>query len=87
MYERTGRFYALFGPKAVVDDKETAFFRRWALGRRAATSKTGVSVTTFELQRQLAVAGFSVEQLYAGYDLHRPYAAGEAMMACTARAT
>jgi hypothetical protein len=36
MYEQTGRYYALFGPKAVVDEAETAFFRHWAQGRRRA---------------------------------------------------
>ena len=36
MYEQTGRYYALFGPKAVVDEAEMAFFRHWANGRRRA---------------------------------------------------
>jgi hypothetical protein len=36
MYERTGRYYALFGPKALVDEAETAFFRHWAQGRQRA---------------------------------------------------
>jgi Methyltransferase domain len=36
MYERTGRYYALFGPKAVVEEAETTFFRHWTQGRRKA---------------------------------------------------
>lgn len=36
MYEKTGRYYALFGPKAVTTSAEEAFFRHWAAGRSRA---------------------------------------------------
>ncbi|MGH8286731.1 MAG: class I SAM-dependent methyltransferase [Steroidobacteraceae bacterium] len=36
MYERTGRYYALFGPKAVTTDAEERFLRHWARGRERA---------------------------------------------------
>jgi len=36
MYESTGRYYALFGPKAVTTSAEEAFFRHWAAGRSRA---------------------------------------------------
>ncbi|MEX2148973.1 MAG: methyltransferase domain-containing protein [Steroidobacteraceae bacterium] len=36
MYERTGRYYALFGPTAVTTPAEDAFFRHWSADRRRA---------------------------------------------------
>jgi hypothetical protein len=36
MYEQTGRFYAFFGPHAVVTDEEKRFFAHWSTGCRRA---------------------------------------------------
>jgi SAM-dependent methyltransferase len=36
MYEQTGRYYALFGPKAAVTSEERQFFAHWATGRQRA---------------------------------------------------
>ncbi len=36
MYEKTGRYYALFGPTAVTTSAEEAFFRHWCAGRARA---------------------------------------------------
>jgi len=43
--------------------------------------------TDDQLRQQLATSGFRVERLYAGYDLARPYARGEAMIVAAAFAT
>lgn len=36
MYERTGRYYAFFGPAAQVSPEEHRFFEHWTAGRRRA---------------------------------------------------
>jgi len=36
MYEQTGRYYAFFGPHAVVTDEEKQFFAHWSAGCRRA---------------------------------------------------
>ena len=36
MYEQTGRYYAFFGPHAVVTDEEKQFFAHWSEGCRRA---------------------------------------------------
>lgn len=36
MYERTGRYYAFFGPAAQVSPEESRFFGHWTTGRRRA---------------------------------------------------
>lgn len=36
MYEKTGRYYALFGPSAVTTPAEERFFRHWSAGRSRA---------------------------------------------------
>src|SRR5262245_26112725 len=43
MYERTGRYYALFGPSAIVTPAEEAFFRHFsATGSRALDLGAGL---------------------------------------------
>jgi SAM-dependent methyltransferase len=36
MYERTGRYYAFFGPAAQIAPEESRFFAQWATGRERA---------------------------------------------------
>jgi len=96
MYEKTGRYYALFGPKAVTTSAEIGFFRHWSAGcSRAldlgaglcgpATALARIGLDVLGLREDLRSAGFGIERAYQAYDLDAPFADGSTMLVAVAR--
>ena len=82
MYEKTGRYYAFFGPHAVVTPEEERFFAHWAAGRRHALdlgaglggpatmlARLGLEVLAFEPSPVLA--GLAMDRLGRGDEAAR----------------
>jgi hypothetical protein len=79
MYERTGRFYAFFGPHAVVTDEEKRFFAHWGAGCRRAldlgAGLCGPAVTLAQLG--LEVLAFEPSPILAALAMDRLNRGGE----------
>jgi hypothetical protein len=82
MYEKTGRYYAFFGPHASVTAEEEGFFAHWAAGRRRALdlgaglcgpammlARHGLEVLAFEPSS--ALAALAMDRLNRGDDMAR----------------
>jgi Methyltransferase domain len=82
MYERTGRYYAFFGPHAVVTPEEERFFTRWTAGCQRALdlgaglcgpaiglARLGLQVLAFEPSPVLAA--LAMDRLNRGDEVER----------------
>jgi len=73
MYEQTGRYYAFFGPHAVVTSEEEQFFAHWAAGcRRALDFGAGLCGPALSLaQLGLEVLAFEPSPILAALAMDR----------------
>jgi SAM-dependent methyltransferase len=82
MYERTGRYYAFFGPSAQVSTEESRFLEHWTVGRRRALdigaglcgpatllARLGLDVLAVEPSSELAA--LAMDRLNRGDDTER----------------
>ena len=85
MYEQTGRYYAFFGPHAVVTDEEKRFFAHWSAGcRRALDLGAGLCGPASTLaQLGLEVLAFEPSPILATLAMDRLNRGGESERSIT----